>query len=122
LVLFDDLQWADKETLEWLHFLLRFDASAPLLLVGTVRMSEITANHPLTSLQQELHRDGRIQEIALAPLPATASDELAQQIVGSQLSDEILANLHHYAEGVPLFLVEAIRAEMDKAEAERWHW
>jgi DNA-binding SARP family transcriptional activator len=35
LLLIDDLQWCDQETLEWLHFLLRFDAKARLLVVGT---------------------------------------------------------------------------------------
>ena len=33
----DDLQWCDQETLEWLHYLLRFDPQAPLLLVGAYR-------------------------------------------------------------------------------------
>ena len=37
LLLLDDLQWGDRETLKWLHFLLRFDPQARLLVVGTVR-------------------------------------------------------------------------------------
>jgi predicted ATPase len=37
LLTIDDLQWCDRNTLEWLHFLLRFDRSARLLLVGTYR-------------------------------------------------------------------------------------
>ncbi|MCB0121965.1 MAG: DUF2791 family P-loop domain-containing protein, partial [Caldilineaceae bacterium] len=122
LVLIDDLQWADQETVEWLHFLLRFDPTAPRLVVGTVRQSEISANHPLANLQQELHRVGWIQEIILTPLTPEASAELAQKTAGSALSKATLANLHHYAEGVPLFLVEAVRAEIEKAEAERWRW
>jgi len=122
LVLLDDLQWADKETLEWLHFLLRFAPAAPLLLLGTVRMSEVTADHPLIVLQQQLHRAGRIQEMTLPPLTTAASDELAQQIAGSHLSPSVLAGLRHYAEGVPLFLVEAVRAEIGKAETDRWQW
>lgn len=122
LVLLDDLQWADQDTLEWLHFLLRFDPTAPLLLVGTVRNSEVTATHWLTNLQQGLHREGRIQEIHLVPLTAAASNELAQQTAGIQLTPETLTRLHNYAEGVPLFLVEAVRAEIEKAESERWRW
>ncbi|MCB0106118.1 MAG: DUF2791 family P-loop domain-containing protein, partial [Caldilineaceae bacterium] len=97
LVLIDDLQWADQETVEWLHFLLRFDPTAPRLVVGTVRQSEISANHPLANLQQELHRVGWIQEIILTPLTPEASAELAQKTAGSALSKATLANLHHYA-------------------------
>ena len=37
LLVLDDLQWCDADTLEWLHFLLRFDRRARLLIVGTVR-------------------------------------------------------------------------------------
>ena len=37
LLLLDDLQWCDQETLNWLHFLLRFNAQARLLVVGTLR-------------------------------------------------------------------------------------
>ncbi len=37
LLLIDDLQWCDQETLEWLHFLLRFDPRAQLLIIGCVR-------------------------------------------------------------------------------------
>src|SRR5262249_16225455 len=50
LLLLDDVQWCERETLEWLHYLLRFDPQAPLLLLGTVRSEEMTAEHPLATL------------------------------------------------------------------------
>ena len=37
LLLIDDLQWCDQETLQWLHFLLRFDRRSRLLIIGTAR-------------------------------------------------------------------------------------
>ncbi len=47
LLLVDDLQWCDHETIEWLHFLLRFDPQLPLLVLATMRSEEM---HPaLTS-------------------------------------------------------------------------
>ena len=125
LVLIDDLQWADQETLEWLHFLLRFAPTAPLLIVGTARLTEVDPHHPLTRLLQQLQRNDRIQHLPLAPLTAAASDELAQHItqhLAGGVSAETLSELRHYAEGVPLFLVEALRAELDKDESERWRW
>jgi len=48
LLLIDDLQWCDQETLEWLHYLLRFDPRARLLVVGTARAEELSGQH-LTS-------------------------------------------------------------------------
>ena len=43
LLVIDDLQWCDRETIEWLHFLARFDARAALLVVGTARPEELEA-------------------------------------------------------------------------------
>ncbi len=36
-------EWIDRETLDWLAYLLRYDASAPLLIVCTVRPQEVAA-------------------------------------------------------------------------------
>ena len=47
LLLIDDLQWCDQETLEWLHFLLRFDPTARLLVIGCAREEELPPHHPL---------------------------------------------------------------------------
>ena len=44
LLFVDDLQWADQDTLEWLHYLLRFNGRARLLLLATVRAEDATAN------------------------------------------------------------------------------
>src|SRR5205807_839279 len=56
LLLLDDLQWCDRETLAWVHYLLRFDPHARLLIVGTLRAEELTNEHPLQSLLATLHR------------------------------------------------------------------
>src|SRR5262249_60113576 len=54
LLLIDDLQWCDRETLEFLHFLLRFDPSARMLLIGTARIEELPAQHALHPLLLDL--------------------------------------------------------------------
>ena len=47
LLLIDDLQWCDQETLEWLHFLLRFDPAARLLSRRqAARMEELPGAAP----------------------------------------------------------------------------
>src|SRR5262249_40888398 len=33
LLVLDDLQWCDRDTLEWLHYLLHFDSEASLMVV-----------------------------------------------------------------------------------------
>jgi predicted ATPase len=41
LLVADDLHWADRETLQFLHYLLRAEPDAPLLVVATVRREEL---------------------------------------------------------------------------------
>ena len=40
LLVVDDLQWSDAETLEWLHYFLRSTSESACLVVGTVRTEE----------------------------------------------------------------------------------
>ena len=46
LLWIEDLQWCDHDTLEWLHYLLRFDEQARLLVLGTLRPEEALSDHP----------------------------------------------------------------------------
>lgn len=110
LLLLDDLQWCDNETLQWLHYLLRFDASARLLLIGTVRAGEILPGHPLETFLGALQRDDMATEIALGPLATTETAFLAEHILGHQLAPDITNMLYAETEGNPLFVVEMARA------------
>jgi hypothetical protein len=77
LLLIDDLQWCDQETLEWLHFLLRFAPKAKLLVLGTARSEELNANAPLLTLVRALQRVNQLHEFTLAPLDAAEVAKLA---------------------------------------------
>jgi predicted ATPase len=110
LLLLDDLQWCDQETLEWLHYLFRFAPKARLLLIGTVRAEEILPEHPLSAFLSALQRDGLVTEVALKPLDTTETTSLAEHIVGHQLNPTMVASLYHETEGNPLFVVEMARA------------
>ena len=110
LLLLDDVQWCDRETLEWLYYLLRFYRHAPLLLVGTVRTEEIATEHPLESLLIRLRREGLVTEIALAALNASETAYLAAHLAGYTLDSNRVISLFRETEGNPLFVVETVRA------------
>jgi DNA-binding SARP family transcriptional activator len=110
LLLLDDLHLCDQETLEWLHYLLRFASEARLLLVGTLRTEEILPGHPLIAFLNMLQRDGLITEIALGPLTITETTSLAEHIIGHPLASTISEALYHKSEGNPLFVVEMVQA------------
>ncbi len=110
LLVLDDLQWCDADTLEWLHFLLRSDRQAPLLVVGTVRPDEIDRRHPLAGLVVELRDAGQLTEIELGALDPSATSTLAAQVAGRPLTPEEARQVHLETEGNPLFVVEMVRA------------
>jgi len=109
LLLLDDLQWCDRETLAWIHYLLRFDPFARLLIVGTQRLQERLINQPLESLLVSLRRDGQMYEIPLGPLDAVETAALAEYVAGRTISPELAAHLYQETEGNALFVVETIR-------------
>ena len=115
LLLVDDLQWCDQETLEWLHFLLRFDATAHLLIVASARMEEVATEHPLRALLLHLHDTVGVTEVPLQPLDAAETARLAALIAGRELNDARAVLLYRETEGNPLFVVETMRAGFDSA-------
>jgi len=116
LLVIDDLQWCDQETLEWLRFLLRYDAQARCLIVGTARSDEIDSEHPLDALLLNLRNDQQLTEIALAPLTQAETVLLAQQTTGGELAHEQGMQLYQATEGNPLFVVEMARARLGLSE------
>ncbi|HZR42686.1 MAG TPA: AAA family ATPase, partial [Ktedonobacteraceae bacterium] len=122
LLMLDDLQWCDSETLEWLHYLLRFVPQARLLLMGTVRSEETPPDHPLMAFLNTLQRDRLITELTLGPLDTAETASLAEHIAGRQLDTATVDRLQHETEGNPLFVVEMIRAgALEQDEREQNH-
>jgi DNA-binding SARP family transcriptional activator/predicted ATPase len=120
ILFLDDLQWCDQDTLEWLHYLLHFDTDARLLIIGAVRPEEVDQPHPLTTLVLDLGIKGQITKIELGPLDISETVTLAEQVADKKFDNEEARRLYLLTEGNPLFIVEAIRAEVSDGEAKRW--
>jgi len=110
LLWIDDLQWCDSETLEWLHFLLRFRPHAPLLVLGTARSEESPPDHPLVGLARRLRAESKLTPIELSPLDAAETARLASHIQEHELTVTAAVRLYRETEGNPLFVVETVRA------------
>ncbi|MEZ4620241.1 MAG: BTAD domain-containing putative transcriptional regulator [Caldilineaceae bacterium] len=126
LLFFDDLQWADRETLEWLHYLLttirhraeQTHATHSLILVGTMRTGEVDAQHPVPRLLRTLARDDCLTQIDLAPLNPPAVQELANALAPVPFDSIVLEGLQRQTGGNPLFIVESIRTGLFQPGAE----
>lgn len=116
LLLLDDLQWCDRDTLEWLAYLLQSHASwtqerrAPLLIVATLRTEEAPEQRTLDVWRAGLRHVGQLVEIELGPLNCEDTLKLADATAGRPFERALAAELCAATEGNPLFVVEAVRA------------
>lgn len=117
LLLLDDLQWCQRETLEWLNYLLRFEPQARLLVVGTVRTGEAGGEQALTALLSNLRRDDMLTQVGLSPLDGAQTAELAHQLAGEKHDAERHHQLFAETSGNPLYIVETVRAGLTASAA-----
>lgn len=113
LLVLDDAQWCDRETIEWLRYLLHWPQRSRLLLLVTARVEELHDAHPLCELMRDLHRTRQITEIDLKPLGATETATLAERLAGRMLTQQQAAALYRETEGNPLFVVELVQNTLD---------
>lgn len=114
LLIIDDLHWCDRDSLGLLHFLLRYDRSAPLLIVAAYRPEEIGTGHALLETLQTLQMSDQTTDITLEPLDQLGTSQLATQISGEELDIDDATFLFRETEGNPLFVVESVRAGLVK--------
>ena len=112
VLVLDDLQWADGDTIEWLQYFLRSASDTRCLVVGTVRAEEEQDNPPLGRLLGHLERDGLLTAIVLGPLDQAATAQLAGEVVEHELDEAALDRTFRETEGHPLFIVERGRMEL----------
>ncbi len=115
LLWIDDLQWCDPETLEWLHFLMRFDPKIALLVIGTARSEESPPGHPLVAMSRQLRSEDKLAQIELPALDAAETGRLAAITSGRAFDVDATTRLYHETEGNPLFVVEMVRAGFGSA-------
>jgi DNA-binding SARP family transcriptional activator/tetratricopeptide (TPR) repeat protein len=111
LLIIDDLQWCDAETIELIGFVIRSGKTAPVLIVGTVRWEEMPHHHPLVGLVDALGHDHAVTTLPLDRLDETATAQLAARLRAVEAIDpDLAARLWRETEGNPLFVIEALRA------------
>ncbi len=106
VLILDDLQWADTDTVEWLWYFLHSAAGTRCLVVGTGRSEEEQDNPALGRLIDRLERDGQLSVIRPGPLDQAATAQLAGEVAGRSLDEQTSARLFRETEGHPLFIVE----------------
>jgi DNA-binding SARP family transcriptional activator/predicted ATPase len=116
LLFIDDIQWADRDTLEWIRYFLRSEEPLWVLVVATLRLGEVPLEDRLDQVLLDLRRDGRLEELPLEPLDVADTAALGAAVAGGTLDPAAARALHLETEGHPLYIVEMMRskaAELD---------
>lgn len=118
VLFFDDLHWADEDSIELLHYASRHLDTSSLLIIGTYR-PEATADNPHLDQLVRGESDAALPMLLrLTPLNQEAVGRLLMQ-VGTDLPATLPSRLHKHSEGNPFVLVETLRALVEAGSLQR---
>jgi class 3 adenylate cyclase/tetratricopeptide (TPR) repeat protein len=112
LVVLDDLHWADASTLLLLRHVVTQGGADRVLVLGTYRDTDLSAEHPLTGLLADLHRVDGVERIPLAGLSDHDLVELMESVAGQAMDAEGVGLAHlirSETDGNPFFVIELLR-------------
>jgi DNA-binding SARP family transcriptional activator/tetratricopeptide (TPR) repeat protein len=109
LLLLENVQWCDQETLALLSFCLGMAPGAQLLVAATLRSDDAVDDHLISRWTSRMRAAELLTEISLGPLGPADTARLASAICGRQLSAADRDLLQATTGGFPLYVVEAVR-------------
>ncbi len=112
VLVLDDLQWADTDSLELLRHLSAADQPMDVLVLGTYRDTELSYAHPLLDTLAALRRHLRVDRVELCGLDDTGVVSFLEAAAGHTLDDagiDLARALHRETDGNPFFVGEVLR-------------
>jgi tetratricopeptide (TPR) repeat protein len=112
VLVLEDLQWADRSSLQLLRHLVGSDHAMRLLVLGTHRDTDLSHSHPLVETLADLHRRGGVTRLELAGLEESDVAELMEAAAGHALDDtavRLARAVHRETDGNPFFVSEVLR-------------
>ena len=116
LLVLDDAQWADGETLEWVHYFLREESTSRILIAAGIRSDDERSSRPLTALLIDLLQHDQLIEVDLPALSEEETGLLANQLLGSRAGEDLLARIYRETEGHPLYVIEVARGGLSSLD------
>jgi DNA-binding SARP family transcriptional activator/tetratricopeptide (TPR) repeat protein len=113
LLVLDNAQWSDPDTLSFVRFLLNVGREAPVLLAVTVRTTHSGAPTEADQWLTRLREEGLLTELALAPLDLAGTTSLAAALTRRPPAALAGDLLYAATGGFPLYVVEAVRSSLD---------
>ena len=118
LLVLDDLQWADDDTLLLVRHLLRRAGDAPVLVVAISRDHDVAPGSVLGDVIHALDRDGWVRRLPLAGLDESDVRALVRRSVPTPRDHAALTRrLVAETAGNPFLVIEMLRAPLDATDA-----
>jgi tetratricopeptide (TPR) repeat protein len=113
LLVLENMQWCDQETLAFITFCLGLADDVQLLVAATVREEDPDEDREFAGWIVRMRASGLLTEISLSPLDADETVRLAEAISGQPLPAADGNLLHAATGGFPLYVIEAARGIAD---------
>jgi DNA-binding SARP family transcriptional activator len=117
LLVLDNVQWCDQETLEFVTFCLGLAPNAQLLVATTLRNDGPGDDPVIADWADRIRATGLLTEVSLSPFDAADTTRLAEAISGQPLSAAEADLLQATTGGFPLYVIEAVRSGIDPGGA-----
>ena len=113
MLVFEDVQWADRSTLDLLALLIARASGRRLLVVLTVRSDELHRAHPFRRMAAHWEQQRLVQRLELERLGPQDVAAQIEAIVGERPDGELIEFVAERSEGIPLFVEELLGAVRD---------
>ena len=117
VLVLDDLQWSDSQSLRLLRHVVSTVESARLLVLGTFRDTELSPSRTLHDLLGALQRERNIGRIELKGFDVSGVLAFMEAAAGQRLEEAAATGLAHAlyleTEGNPFFVGEVLRSLME---------
>ncbi len=115
LIFLDDLQWADKASLELFHFISDNLEDARILIIGAYRPEDITRKDHLTESLRRMSREKLFKTIELKPLDREDTKDILQCTLNrKEVPIYFVDMVYDISEGNPLFIKEIVGHLIEK--------
>jgi DNA-binding CsgD family transcriptional regulator len=111
VVIFEDLHWADSESIALFERIADLDGDR--LLLGTYRPAEVIRRNPIAGLLDRLERRHEVYHIRLERLDLAETSGLLAATTGQPPPYRAAVSLHNRTGGNPFFLEELLRGGTD---------
>ena len=106
LLVIDDLQWSDSESVRWLGYLAARVADLPIVVLTAGRADELDGDAAVSTVTA----GARADMVRLGPLGVQSVAELVRVQFGRAGEPAFIEACHHGARGNPFFALELLRA------------